>query len=684
MDFGEWLRKIGLSQYEARFRDHGVDLDVLPDLTEADLKRVGVALGSRKRIMKAIADIRSAAQGEGLPASAAPPLSSAPAAIERRPITVLFCHFDGPPLPAKFDVEDQRDLYSGYVDAALAIVERFGGHGKPELGDSLMAVFGAKQAQENDAERAVRAALAIQQTIGKLNDEAPPGAPKLLARIGLEYGNVVVDAIGGVFGTATSIAARVQAAAEPGSVLVTANVQRQVAGLFISEDLGSHKLKGVSQTVNLYHIRRVSSGRRRTAARSQTPFVGRAQELGLLMRQWERARAGEGQMMLIVAETGMGKSRLLAEFRTKLAETPHTWVNWNASQLLQNVPLHPVAESGRLRFDGAISQADCFAEIERALSQLGLDAEAAPVIASLLDVRVPPDRASTLAPAELLQRQLTVIESWVLAGARMQPAVLVVEDLQWCDPASLQLLQALAEDGFRSPLFLIATARPEFSAPWPEGSHHARIALAPLDTADIRRMVEALASRRTLSPEVVESVCERSGGVPLFVEEIMRLLLERGERVAAEAIPPSLQQSLAARLDRLGAARDVAEIGAALGRSFDYALLRDVADLPEATLRASLDMLVEADILAEAPESSYRFKHALVRDAAYGSMLMSHRQALHLRAAESLLRSERAAAESETIARHYALAGRTERDSTATPETAPTLAASAGDRLALS
>ena len=677
MDVGEWLQGIGLRQYESKFRDHGIDLDVLPDLTEADLKKLGVALGSRKRMMKAIAELDAAARGQPSSVRLAPPAPAAPAAIERRPVTVLFCHFDGPSLPAKLDVEDRRDLYGGYVDAALAIVERFGGRVEPELGESLMAVFGAPQAQENDTERAVRAALAIQQAIVTLNSESAPSAVRLSARIGLDCGNVVVDAVGGVFGTATSVAARVQATAEPGSVLITANVLRQVAGQFIIEDRGPHELKGISQTINLYRIQRVASGRRRTGARARTLFVGRERGLGELTRRWERARSGEGQLMLIVGEPGIGKSRLVAELRTRLTETPHTWAEWNASQLLQDTPLHPITEWGRLRFDAATPPAERFAEIERVLDQIGLDgASLAPVVAPLFDLPAIAGRTPRLAPDELLGLQLKAIESWALRGARAQPAVLAIEDLQWLDPASLQLLAALAESGSHAPLFIIATARPEFRAPWAPRPHHAQMALEPLDAPDIRRMVAALPSGVGLSQDLVESVCERSGGVPLYVEEIMRLLGERGERAAAEAIPPSLQQSLAARLDRLGAAREVAEVGAVLGRSFDYALLREVADLPAAALRASLELLVEADILVEqgvVPEASYHFKHWLVRDAAYASLLLGHRQDLHLRAAECLRHSDRAATHSETIARHYAQAGRAERAIGGDPQTGQSL-----------
>ena len=244
------------------------------------------------------------------------------------------------------------------------------------------------------------------------------------------------------------------------------------------------------------------------------------------------------------------------------------------------------------------------------MDQIGLDAlTLAPIVAPLFDLPAIAGRTPRLAPDELLGLQLKAIESWILRGARAQPAVLAIEDLQWFDPASLQLLAALAESGSHSPLFIIATTRPEFRPTWAPRPHHAQMALEPLDAPDIRRMVAALSSGVGLSQDLVESVCERSGGVPLYVEEIMRLLGERGELAAAEAIPPSLQQSLSARLDRLGTAREVAEIGAVLGRSFDYALLRDVADLPAAALRASLSSWSE---LTFSPKKGWRRRHPIV------------------------------------------------------------------------
>ncbi len=661
MTVGEWLKSIGLSQYEATFRERQIDMDVLPDLTEADLKGLGVALGSRKRMMKAIADFDSTSLPGGSSGSSA---ASAAAAVERRPLTILFCDFEGSTVAAQLDVEEWRDILAGYVDEASEAVGRFGGSVLQALSDGLMAAFGYHQAQESDAERAVRAALAIQRAIGERNAKSPPYAPKVSARIGIESGKVVVDSLGGVFGLATSVAARVQAAADPGMVLVTANVQREVTGLFLAEDRGDHELKGVPHPVHLYRIVRVSSGRRRTGARTLTPFSGREEELELLTQAWERARSGEGRLVLIVGEPGIGKSRLLKEFQARLGEAPHTWIDWNASQLLQNTPLHPVADWGRLRFDIAKTPTERLAELEALLVQLGLDAQViAPLVAPLLEIPLPAGRVSTLAPDELRRLQLAAIESWLMAGARLQPVILAFEDLQWSDPTSLDALARFAESGAQAPLYILATARPEFKPAWSAREHHVRIALAPLDPANVRRMVGALAPQRALSEEIIEGVSERTGGVPLFVEEVTRLLLERGEQVGVQAIPPTLQQSLAARLDRLGPAREVAEIGAVLGREFSYALLRDVSGLPETMLKASLARLVDAGILfvdGAPPEASYRFKHSLIQDEAYENLLISHRQALHLRAAEALGDSGGAQASSqpEAIAHHLTEAGR--------------------------
>jgi class 3 adenylate cyclase len=683
MDIGGWLRNLGLGKYEAAFRDNAIDEQVLRHLTAEDLKEIGVAtVGDRRKLLAAIAELAApspSAEPRSPPVAAQPPRTPEVSA-ERRPITVMFCDLVGSTsLAANLDAEDWRNLVNAYLDAASAAVTEFGGHVPKKLGDGLMALFGYPQAQENDAERAVRAALAIQRAIAEINARnAQSGAPELVARIGIESGPVIVDSAGELFGEAPNVAARVQAAAEPGTVLVTSTVQREVSGLFIVEDKGAHELKGMPAPMTLYRIMRVSGGRRRKGGRVLTPFVGRGEDLLVLARRWERARAGEGQFVLIGGEPGIGKSRLVEEFRARLRETPHTWIEWSSSQLLQNTPLHPITEWGRVRFGGAeVPPGRRLAELESVLAQVRLNPAAhAPLVAPLLGIPVPPERLPDLPPDEVRRKQSAVMVTWTLAGARVQPLVLVFEDLQWFDPSSIDLIHALSNRGAEAPLLILATARPEFRPPWSLRSHHSVISLTPLDAAQVARMIADISSRHPLPTEVIKGLSDRAGGVPLFVEEVTRLLIERGEQGDVHVIPPTLRQSLAARLDRLGAARKVAQIGAVLGRSFSYALLRDVASrtaladhsqagaggagykgLDETSLQSSLDRLLGADLLfveVAPPEAAYRFKHALIQDAAYDSLLKSRRQALHRHAAEALIE---AGAEPEAIARHFTAAG---------------------------
>ena len=674
MNVRVWLRSLGLGRYEKKFRENRIDFDVLADLAEGDLEELGVPLGDRRRLLRAIAELAAheplAAQARAAPAPVSALQSFAQLdSAERRPITIMFCDLVGSTeLAAALDVEDWRNLLNSYLDEASRAVTVLGGHVLKRLGDGLMAVFGYPLAQENDAERAVRAALGVQQAVAEVNRRnATTGAPQLAVRIGLESGPVVVDDAGEVFGEAPNIAARVQAAAEPGTVLVTSTVQRQIAGLFIVEDKGAHELKGAPAPVTLYRIVRISGGRRRRGTRVLTPFIGREEDLGVLASCSERALAGNGQFVLVVGEPGIGKSRLVEEFRGQLAERPHSWIEWSSSQLLQNTPLHPVLGWGRARFGGPeVEPERRLAELESLLADVKLDtAKHAPLLAPLVDIPVPPERLPSHSPEETRRRQLTAMVEWAIAGARNQPLVLVLEDLQWFDPTSIDLVHALSDRGAQAPILILATTRPEFQSPWGVRPHHRVISLAPLDEAQVQRMITELASRRTLSTDVMRRVSERAGGVPLFVEEVTRLILERGERGAAQAIPPTLRQSLAARLDRLGSAREVAQIGAVLGRSFSHALLRGVTShaepayrgLDEASLKSALACLVDADLLfvdGVPPEATYRFKHALIQDAAYDSLLRSRRQTLHRRAAAALVATE---SEPEAIARHFTAAG---------------------------
>ena len=656
MDVATWLRGLGLERHEAAFRDNLIDMDVVRELTETDLEKLGLALGDRKRVLKAIASLPA-------PKAAATAIVAPRARdeAERRPITVMFCDLVGSTsLAATLDAEDWRDLVGAYLDDAAKAVAQYGGHVAKRLGDGLMALFGYPKAQENDAERAARAGLAILRALEDLNAaNAGRELPSLAGRIGLDSGPVVVDSSGEVFGDAPNVAARVQSAAKPGTMLVTGTVRRQVAGLFVVEDQGPHELKGVPGAPTLYRIARASGGGRRAGARAYTPLIGREDDLGVLLKRWERALAGEGQFIQIVGEPGLGKSRLVEEFRGRLAEAPHSWLEWTASQLLQNTALHPLTEWGKQRFGPDVAAERRLAELESSLTQVKLNpSEFAPLLAPLLDIPVESVGAPELTPEELRRRQLAAMAAWLLAGARAQPLVLAFEDLHWADPTSLDLLKMLAERGATAPLMIVATARPEFRAPWATRSHHGVISLVPLDAGQVRQMVGSIAESHALSADAVEGVAVRTGGVPLFIEEVTRLMLEGG----AHAIPPSLQQSLAARLDRLGEAREIAQVGAVVGREFTYRLLQAVAGLAEVALNAGLEKLIDADLLfvdGVAPDSSYRFKHALIQEAAYESMLRSKRRELHAEIASSLARLQPAIVETapETLATHLARAG---------------------------
>ena len=542
----DWLKALGMSEYADRFAENHIDLSVLPDLTDQDLEKLGVLLGDRRKMLRAIAALDGAAGPTPTPPAPPPGASAKPVVPgvspgiegERRYLTVMFCDLVGSTgISAQLDAEEWRDLVGSLSRCRVGGGD---GDGRPcrrkSSATGLLALFGYPVAQENDSERAARAALSIHRALAELNSKnAGTGKPALAARIGVETGPAVVDATGEIYGDVANIAARVQTLAEPGAVLVTARVQRQVAGLFVAEERGSHTLKGLKEPVTLFRLVRASGGGRHSSQRAPTPLIGRDEEIAMLMRRWERARQGDGQFVMIVGEPGLGKSRLIEEFRLRLRETPHTWVEWSCSQLLQNTPLHPIAEWGRQRFGGVDVPAERrLADLESSLAQVKLDpAENASLLAPLLDIPLPPERAPTLAPEELRRRQFAALTSWVMAGARSQPVVLAFEDLHWADPTTLDVLRGIAERGALAPLFILATTRPEFRPPWGLRSHHATISLAPLDRAQVRDMVAELSARHALPKEVVEDVAARTGGVPLFIEEVTRLLLERGGRRAA-------------------------------------------------------------------------------------------------------------------------------------------------------
>jgi tetratricopeptide (TPR) repeat protein len=473
-----------------------------------------------------------------------------------------------------------------------------------------------------------------------------------------------------VFGDTPNVAARVEASAEPGTVAISEAAQRLVSGLFVIEDLGLRALKGIEQPVQLYRVVRSSGARGRfqaaTAARGLTPFVGRADELRSLTSRWERVLDGEGQVALIIGEAGIGKSRLVQRFHERIADTPHTWVEAGAGAFFQNTPFYPVTEM-LMQLLSKASPQDRITELERLLTTAGLrPSETVPLISPLLNLQLPASYPpSALSSEQQRRRMLATLVEFVLGSARLRPLVLAIEDLHWADPSTLELIHLLVDQGATERLLLLYTARPEFRAQWAMRAHHAQITLNRLGVRDIRAMVAEVAASKALTDETITVVVERTGGIPLFVEELTRAVLESGnEKLTGREIPTTLQDSLMARLDRLGPAKDVAQIAAVIGREFSYELLHAIHPIAEEDLQRSLARLTEAELVyvrGIAPDATYQFKHALVQDAAYEALLKTRRKELHLIAARTIDQKFPSIKEThpEVLARHWTEAGET-------------------------
>lgn len=588
---------------------------------------------------------------------------------ERRQLTVLFCDLVGSTeLTLRLDPEEYREALRAYHSAADAVIARYGGYVAQHLGDGLLVYFGWPQTYDDSAERAVHAGLGLIAATATIQ----AGGTSLTARVGLHTGAVVVSDVGAgrhretlAVGDTPNVAARVQSAAAPGEVFMTAATHRLVAGLFVVEDRGSHPLKGVPQPIELYAVAHASGVRGRLAAaasRGFTPFVNRVEERALLRSRFERVCDGDGQVVVLIGEAGIGKSRLAQVLREELADTPHTWLETAASPHFVNTPFHPVSELLRQRRpwddDDPESRA---AGLARTLRRAGLDPEdALPLVAPLLDVPVPATyRPLTAAPEVVRKRLQATLTSWLFATARLQPLVILIEDLHWADPSTLELLQLLVEQVATVPVLLLGTARPEFQVPWPSRAHSTQLMLSRLTQRHVREMVIGVAAQAKLLAEVVEQVAARTDGVPLFVEELTKAVTEVGAAAAAREIPTTLSDSLMARLDRLGGpAKEVAQVASVCGREFSFEMLREVHSLTDDELETALCKLVDAELMharGMAPDATYTFKHALVQDAAYESLLKSRRRVLHGQVAETLTRrfTHLAEAHPELVAQHH-------------------------------
>ncbi len=612
--------------------------------------------------------------GQRLTGAAAPEPQRAPAepeSGERRQITVLFCDLVGSTdLAARLDPEDYREALAAYHTSADEIVGRYGGHVAQHLGDGLLVYFGWPQTFDDAAERAVRAGLALADATAAIQ----AGGTSLAARVGLHTGPVVVSSVGSgehretlALGDAPNVAARVQGAAAPQEVCMTAATFRLVSGLFVVEERGEHALKGVGQPVRLYRAVQPSGVRGRLAAaalKGLTPFVNRTEERALLRGRFEQACEGEGQVVLLAGEAGIGKSRLAQHLRAELADIPHTWLETGGVAHFANTPFYALTELlEQMIAWQSESLEERVAALADGLAAAGLNPrEALPLIAPLLNLPLPSGfQPFAGAPQVAHKRLLATLAAWVFGTARRQPLVILLEDLHWVDPSTLELQQLLVDQAAREPLLLLYTARAEFQAPWPQRAHYTHLTLNRLQRRHTRDLITSMAERSAVLAEVIEAVMARTDGVPLFAEELTKTVIEAGAAAVRE-IPSTLADSLMARLDRLGAApREVAQIGAVCGREFDFSLLRAVHSITDGELEAALSSLVEAEILyvrGIAPEATYAFKHALVHDAAYGSLLKTRRRTLHAKVAATLTSAFPHLAEShpELLAQHHTLA----------------------------
>jgi predicted ATPase/class 3 adenylate cyclase len=612
---------------------------------------------------------------------------------ERRQLTVMFCDLVGSTdLSQHLDAEDLREVVRAYQQSASEVIERYEGHVAQYLGDGLLVYFGYPRAHEDDAERAVRAGREILTALVRLNDTLEPEhGIRLAARVGIHTGPVVVGEMGGgsksetlALGDTTNIAARLEGVAQSDSVVISGATLRLVPGLFVTGDLGTPRLKGIAEPIRAHAVLQATGVRSRLDVDPSrlTPLVGRDQEVGLLLERWEEVQEGDGQVVLISGEAGLGKSRLLHAFRERLAETPHGWLECRCSPYTQGSafqPLIALVEQG-LGFQEGDGPETKLTRLEAGLEAAGLSAsDVLPLIAPLLSLPLPePTPPLQLAPGLQRKKTIEALVAWIFALAQPQPLVLLVEDLHWVDPSSVDLLGWLLEQSPTAQVLTLLSFRPDFEPPWPARSHLTPLAVKRLSRRQARNLIGGMTRDVPLPDEVVERLVERADGVPLFAEELTKMVLESGlveERggryeltgpLTDLSIPTSLQDSLMARLDRLDEGKEVAQLGATLGREFFYELLLCVSLQEEPHLRAGLAQLVDAELLYQRgalPDANFTFKHALIQETAYQSLLKSVRQKFHARIARVLEEQfpERVESEPELIAHHYDEAGLAEQ-----------------------
>ena len=693
MDLGDWLRSLGLGQYEAVFRENEIDDTVLPSLTAEDLKDLGVSIvGHRRKILDGIASLRADASLKAPPPTALPPIGrSAKDAAERRQVTVMFCDLVGSTaLSARLDPEDMREVIGAYQCCCAEQITKVGGFVAKYMGDGVLAYFGYPQAHEDDAERAARGALCLVEAVPQLRTAHNVS---LQVRIGVATGVVVVgDLIGegaaqeqGVVGETPNLAARLQALAEPGQVIISQSTRRLTGGLFEYRDLGRVTLKGLAEPIEAWQVVGASKVASRFEAQHEaalTPLVGRQEELELLLRRWRQTVSGEGRVVLLSGEPGIGKSRLVVALEEGLQRTPHVRMRYFCSPQHTDSAFYPIVSQleRAAQFERQDEPRSKLAKLKALIGHsLGGDDDFE-LLAELLSipsgdlyspVETSPQRKKEMT-IEALLRQLEAL-------TRDQPVLMIFEDVHWIDPSSREALDLIVERVASLPILLIITFRLEFQPPWIGQPHVNVINLNRLSRRDGATLVGSVAGSSLLSPEITAEIVERTDGIPLFAEELTKAVMEAEPQagggkaalanapLAAFSVPASLHTSLMARLDRLGApAKETAQIGAVIGREFLHPLLVEVSENSEAHLGSALAKLMEAGLVFRRgmpPGATYLFKHALVRDAAYGSLLRPKRQLLHNRVVSVIEGQfpELVVAQPELLAQHCAEAGLVER-----------------------
>jgi class 3 adenylate cyclase/tetratricopeptide (TPR) repeat protein len=668
MDVGDFLRELGLQQYEAAFRDNRIDIRVLPKLTAEDLKDLGVTLvGDRRMLLDAIAALREPtapevkAGGDVLDAGLNRDIEAVPTEeAERRPLSVMFCDLIGSTaLSSRLDPEDLREVIRTYQACVATTIQRFDGFIARYVGDGVLIYFGWPEARETDAESAVRAGLAVAAAVSA----SPVSGEQLQVRVGIATGLVVIgEPIGSgdarqqtAVGETPNLAARLQGLAGPNQVVIDAATRRQIGGLFECQDLGMVELKGLPVAVPAWRV--LSENRtlgQFEALRSGgvTPLVGRDEEMELLLRRWAQAKTGKGRVVLISAEPGVGKSRLAEALAERIAAEPHTRLRYFCSPHHQDSALYPVIAqmeraAGFAHTDGAGDKLEKLQALLATTAPLMEDVALIAELHSLPSVNLAPPLDVT--PQRKKEKTFEALLRQVEGLSRQQPLLVAFDDLHWIDPSSRELLDRVIEQVAEWPVLLLSMFRPEFQPQWTGQPHVTMLNLARLDRQDTATMVTNVAGDAALPVQIMEEIVERTDGVPLFIEELTKALLESGVDGAAAlssiphaglSVPATLHASLIARLDRLGSvAKEIAQAGAAIGREFSYELLASTADLPKPHLHEALDRLTTAGLLflrGTPPDASYIFKHALVQDAAYGTLLRGRRQRLHRRIATTL------------------------------------------------